>query len=736
MKYLSYIKHSVEYDECNDVFSYYNENQGEFLKDICVKIIANGDHEIKIAEYGKVDYKALKMLDAEKLTINYSEGPHLLQGFSIEFLVDIEGIKFTVILKEDANVNIDINVKGSIQWGGDPEKSTFAVCLKGERSSLRTAHGPAASKIDNALYDRMTDSLLEFEEYYQMEYNKVRLYFDWESKCYKFNFSSSNANSVNSFKVKTRDDYYKNKFSVPFRPINKNHNFPTPPVGWMTWYAVMFGASSSTVLENTKWMAENLKDYGANCIWVDWEWYHSNKAGTESEGVDIFNPSREKYPEGLKYVSDEIKKLGLIPALWIAATNDTNKNKMFEENPEWILANEPRWSGQWWADPSHPGVLEKFVPAVFRQLLDWGYEAFKFDSLPVSLQIYDIYHDRFYNKNISSEKALREIIKIGRDIIGKDTYMMSCAGESTRSILFAADYFDGARIGGDIFKWGEFVRGCIDKVYKYYLYHNVLWYADADNVVIRSEFNSLEQACSRVSFYALAGVPITFGDHLPALEEERVEFLRRAIPVVDIHPMDLCEIKREKPYAMINLNVEKSYGSWNVVDIMNPDETAKDITLSLGEDLCFDTENGEAYILYDFWKQEFVGIFNGIENINITLPPYTSRVYAIHKIKEHPQLISTSRHIAQGAYDLLKLGWDASKNMLSGTSEVINKEAYRIILYVPEGHKPVKAVTGSGDIAVILNKEAKIWVIEFKPEISGAIDWFVEFIRGSFINKD
>ncbi len=724
MKYLSYIKYSVEYDECKHVFSFFNESKGKFLKDGCIKVFVNGKNEVKLTEYGKVDFKAVKLLDAEKLIINYSEGPDLLQEFDLEIIIDIEGIKFTVFLKEGTDA--DINIKGSLQWGADPEKSTFAACLNGEGSGLRTAHGPAASKIDNALYDRMTDSLLEFEKPDQIGCNKVRLSFDWESKCYLFNFNISNAGSVNSFKIKTQDNYYKNKFSVPFRPINKNHVFPTPPVGWMTWYAVMFDASSSTVLENAKWMAENLKEYGANCIWVDWEWYHSNKAGTESEGVDIFNPSKEKYPEGLKYVSDEIKKLGLIPALWIAATNDTNKNHMFEENPEWILANEPRWAGQWWADPSHPGILEKFVPAVFRQLLDWGYEAFKFDSLPLSLQIYDKYHDKFYNKNISSEKALREIIKIGRDIIGKDTYMMSCAGESTRSILFAADYFDGARIGGDIFKWSEFVRGCIDKVYKYLLYHNVLWYADADNVVIRSEFNNLDQACSRVSFYALAGVPITFGDHLPALEEERVEFLKRAIPVVDIHPMDLLEIKREKPYAMINLNVEKSFDSWNVVDIMNPDETIKDITLSLGEDLCLDTEKGEAYIAYDFWNQEFLGIF--YENINITLPPYTSQVLSIHKIKGYPQLISTSRHITQGAYDLLQLDWDADENMLKGISQVVDKEAYKITLYVPEGYKPVKAVSGMREEAAISENGDEIWTVEFKPEASGAMEWLVKYI--------
>jgi hypothetical protein len=743
MIYQNYLKYSAEYDESNNEFSFYNETKGKFLKNGHISIYANGKDEIKLAEYGKVDFKRVKLPDAEKVTVNYSEGPDILKNLSIEFLIDIDGIRFTAFTQDAANTNmytnknistnIDINAKGNLIWGTDPVKSTYAVSLNGERSGLRTAHGPATSKIDNALYDRITDSVLEFLEYEDSEQketdrigsNRIRLSFDWESKCYQFNYSISSLNGTNSLRIKIHENYYEREFSVPFRPINKSHNFPTPPVGWMTWYAVMFNASSRTVLENAKWMAENLKDYGANCIWVDWEWYHSNKTGMESPGVDIFNPSREKYPEGMKYLSDEIKKLGLIPAIWIAATNDTNKNYMLEENPEWILTHKPSWAGQWWVDPTHPGILEKFVPAVFKQLIDWGYEAFKFDSLPLSLDIFDLNHDKLYNKNISSEKALREIIKIGRDIIGNDKYMMSCAGVTTRSIVFAADYFDGARIGGDIFKWDEFVRAGVDRIYKYYLYHNVLWYADADNVVIRNEFNSLEQACSRVSFYGLAGVPVTFGDHLPALEEERVELLKRAIPVVDMHPMDLYEIKIDKAFRMINLNVEKDYGSWNVVNIMNPDNEEKNITVNLSEDLYLDTENGEIYIAYDYWNQKFLGIFN--ENINIVLPSCESRVFAIHKLKGHPQLISTSRHITQGAYDLQKLDWDPECKTLKGTSEVINKEAYKITLYVPEGYNPVKAVLGSGEKAEVRNVEKNIWTVEFKPQECGTMEWFVEF---------
>ena len=64
------------------------------------------------------------------------------------------------------------------------------------------------------------------------------------------------------------------QYHINYTPLNKNSTFSKPPVGWMTWYSVGFDACEETVLKNARWMSENLKKYGADCIWVDWEWCH------------------------------------------------------------------------------------------------------------------------------------------------------------------------------------------------------------------------------------------------------------------------------------------------------------------------------------------------------------------------------------------------------------------------------------------------------------------------------
>lgn len=718
MKYVNFNRLSLEYDEKNHTFSCYDEEKGLFLKNGSVSEICFGDRIIRLSDYKEVALNAEELMDKQKLTIRYSNGPEELPGFGIDVVIDKDSVNFIINTRGHAEVHI----KGELYWGADPAGSTYAVCLEGEVNGLRTACGPAASKVDNALYDRLTDSVLEIDMC-----ERVRFVFDWEKNGYLFKISSNKRDYIKGFRAKIHSNYYAKKYSVPFSPIRKNHQFPIPPAGWMTWYAVQFDASNRTVLENANWLAENLKDYGANCIWVDVEWYHSDMSGKESPGVDTFNPKKERYPYGLKYVSDEIRKLGLIPALWIGATNDTNKNRMLEENPEWILVNRPEWCGQWWIDPSHPGVVGEYIPAVFNQLLDWGYEAFKWDCLSISLNIFDQYHDRFHDRSKSSERAFRDIIKAARDVIGENRYMMSCSGNTSRDIMFAADCFDGTRTGGDIFYWHEFVDQGIGRILEYYLYHNVILYADGDNIIIRKEFNSMEQARSRVSFYALAGLPATFGDNLPELEEERVNLLKKALPVVDIHPMDIRRIKRDTPYVLVNLNIAKSFGSWNVVDVMNTTGEELSVRINLGKDLCLDTENGEEYLLYDFWKDAFLGVRS--ESLDLALEPYDSKVVSLSKVTGYPQVVSTSRHITQGAYDIDFLKWDDARCLLSGKSRVIAGVLYKIVLYVPEGFESVGASAGFDTEVKSYGNGDGLFMIELISGKSHTEAWNVEFRR-------
>lgn len=124
----------------------------------------------------------------------------------------------------------------------------MAVNLQGAGRALRCAYGPAASIYDNALFDRDTDSAVVFETA-----GKLRLAYNWDADCYDFCFDTMGWDFARAFRVHVERDVYARSFDIDYKRVNPHSTFKTPPVGWMTWYAVQFDAGEKTVLENVQW---------------------------------------------------------------------------------------------------------------------------------------------------------------------------------------------------------------------------------------------------------------------------------------------------------------------------------------------------------------------------------------------------------------------------------------------------------------------------------------------------
>ena len=105
---------------------------------------------------------------------------------------------------------------------------------------------------------------------------------------------------------------------------------------------------------------------------------------------------------------------------------------------------------------------------------------------------------------------------------------------------------------------------------KLYALHNVVFLNDPDNVILRPKFNTYDQAQSRLSFVSLLGLPITLGDNLPDLPEDRVELLRRGIPTLNTHPMDVRETVHDLRVVKTNLAINKPFEQWNVAGCIQP----------------------------------------------------------------------------------------------------------------------------------------------------------------------
>lgn len=715
--YINYQKGSVEFDGTQRVFSCAWGDMGDFLCHGRV-VVRPGPDQVPVtcAEFGAVACKREDLFQNRRLVVNLTQGPAHLPELDLAFVIFSHAIEISVWSRTEC----DVELTGELHWGANPETSTFAVRLDRKAGDLRVGCGPAVSSIDNALFDRRTDTALEVTGPL-----RVAMSFDWQQRCHCFRADSEQRSLNHNLTLTIHENYFARKFAVPYRPVLGETQFKTPPIGWMTWYAVKFNASEKMVLDNARWQAEHLGSYGANCIWVDWEWYHSKLDTNVPEHPDIntFCPDPRRYPNGMKYVADEIRKLGLVPAIWIGPTNDPNRNAFLIEHPDCILAEQPSWCGRWWLDPSHPEVIKTFIPKVFRQLLDWGYEAFKWDIISQSLWVADQYHARFRNPALTSDAALRGLVQAARDVIGPSRYMLSCSGHMFRDITLAIDLFDGGRIGGDIFNWEEYIKQAVERAFTYLHFNNILFYADLDNVVIRDEFNTMDQATSRVSFTALTGTPVTLGDHLPALQPGRVELLRRIMPVLDIHPMDLDEHTLDAGLAVLNLVVAKPYEQWNVIDVFNTTGAARHVRIDLATDLHLAAGNGESYLVYDFWQKRFLGTHD--RALELDLAPFASAVLCLRRRQDRPQVVSTSRHISQGGHDLVSVHWDTDRSVLTGMAQVVGGEPYTLTLHVPAGFATVRAV--SEVAAELAPATDSIATVTLRPQQSGQVAWSVVF---------
>ena len=215
-----------------------------------------------------------------------------------------------------------LHLAGEMLHGKDAEHGVFAVKSDSCDRILRGVCGPGVPSSADMLYDRSSDSALCFENA-----GKLGLHFDWQTKKYRFDFTLSTRERF-SFRERVCSDLFRIRH---WQGVSDGHGFKTPPVGWMTWYSVRFDACEKVVLDNARKMKELFGEYVDKMIlWGDWEWCHRSLDGMGQPDADILHPRPEAYPNGLKDVSDELKKMGFIPALWSGANNEGAINSLLK----------------------------------------------------------------------------------------------------------------------------------------------------------------------------------------------------------------------------------------------------------------------------------------------------------------------------------------------------------------------------------------------------------------------
>ena len=668
-EYVSYGKYMASYDVKTHTFTFIHEGEGATATLRLVGLYEGERLALDFEDYKDVKITRKLSNTSHELTLNFIDREGL-PGAEVWVSVTSRGITFVV--REIGHY--EFRGQGHIRYGEG--ESAFAVNTKDDPTdAIRAAIGPAASRYDNAIYNGERDRAFAIDGTVGLT-----ICYDWDEGCYGYSIKTKSEGIAERIKYRIIKDILGEKYGIDFAPLKKRGIYNKPPAGFMTWYALKFGASEEAVLRNTKFQREHLLDYGADTVWVDWEWCHRRYERERFDGVDAFNPDPEKYPSGLGYLAEKIKEAGFVPALWIGFTNDAALTDYEREHPEISLAHNDTWSGRYYYDITHPEYLDGFLPKAVGQVMSWGYKAIKFDTLPNCIQAHENFHANMHKPELTTYSAYRGMVKRVRELVGEDVYMLACSGSYDPVLLWGAGLFDSSRIGPDLFTWEKFVE-TFDRLAQFYPLHGVVIYNDPDNVVLREEYSTFEQAKTRLSVVSLLGLPLTFGDELSELPEERLDLLRRALPVQKVHPADFNNGLSDGKTRLISLNISRPYEGYLVAGVTNLTDAPRTREISLADTLRL--ADGE-YLVWDYFEDKLLGVFT--RSIILELSPYSTKVLAVRRKLSRPQLVTTNRHLTQGAAEIVDMSWSEDTLELAFTSRLVKDDPYKAVIHLPEGY--------------------------------------------------
>jgi hypothetical protein len=514
-------------------------------------------------------------------------------------------------------------------------------------------------------------------------------------------------------------DYFRTILGVKyFAPLEKNR-FPLPPSGWCSWYYYYKEVNEDEVLANARWMAANLKNFGARYVQIDDGWQGYGKGGSRD-----WTTLSDNFKGGMSQLAAGIRSLGLVPGIWIAPHGQSSED-VIRRNPGIFMIKKDgksaseTWEGKFLVDPSIPQSLN-YMKNLFTTLAGWGYDYFKIDGQPTVIDEYKAKGGFMKIKGGDPIVLYRKTLESIRAAIGPDRYLLGCWGIP----LEGAGIMDGSRTGGDVVLGWDGFKGALSATMEFYYQHNIVWYTDPDVMLLWPPL-PIEQARAWATLQGLTGQALFTSDRLPDLPTERVEMLKRVYPAVDARPLDLFPSHGEK--KVWDLKVHHLGRDYDVVGVFNFNESTVDKTLVSWADLGLPAD--VSVHVYDFWNKEYLGAWAAGMVVNV--PPAACRVLTLVPASERIQLLSTNRHITQGWVDLEELHSDAAGLTFTGKSRIVKDDPYEMRFVFPCGRNfsvmKFEARNKSGVLPVTINNHQGWATVQFISPDTTDVSWNVSF---------
>jgi hypothetical protein len=404
--------------------------------------------------------------------------------------------------------------------------------------------------------------------------------------------------------------------------------------------------------------------------------------------------------------------------------------------PEWFLRDEKGhiamdYQGGGELDFSRPDVLREYWIPLLKTMKEQGWGYFKFD-MGSTVPQWEKNKSRFYDKSKTPYDLTVETLKIFRDIMGPEIWLTNHPDNWGGRMGF----LDVVGCGHDPGPGWKLMNYHFSVISNNTYQNHIIWYSDPDCIVLRDkptrsdageknrEFFNLEEARTAASLLSITGLQWLSGDDMPGLEPDRVELIKKAIPILPIFPIDLFGRGRDREHypRIFDLKVNMPSGKYDVAAVTNWSEKAATRTVSFEKDLGL--SGGGTYVVFDFWKEQLVGAAQG--SFQSELPAHGTAVFAIHPLAGTPRLIANNRHLT-GAFGIQKQRWTAASRTLEGVSETVPGVRYALFFHVPKGISVAKVGANAAGIEHNLQPDGLLKV-SFVGQ-KAPVEWSVTFAK-------
>ncbi len=296
--------------------------------------------------------------------------------------------------------------------------------------------------------------------------------------------------------------------------------------GWCSWYHYFHDITEEAMLANLRTLVRMREEFPLEVVQLD--------DGFQSALGD-WDTTNSKFPSGLKFLADKIRKAGFAAGIWTAPFLAARDARLMREHPQWLIRHEsgeplragfnPKWTHSddpcaYALDPSHPAFRE-YLERLFRKLTaEFGYSYLKLDFLYAAAA-----QGARHDPNLTRAETLRRGLEAIRAGAGDQTFVLGCGCP----LGAAVGIVDGMRIGPDVSPyWGGEGAGdpstvhALDAIIARSFMHRRLWLNDPDCLMLRARETSLtaEERGALAAVIAASGGMLLVSDDMALLDSD------------------------------------------------------------------------------------------------------------------------------------------------------------------------------------------------------------------------